>query len=59
MNWLTNMIGLFIIAMLLTGYISIPTGDGGTIKLSKDGVEVKRWRRSQGQRRWKINNYYG
>ncbi|WP_342511035.1 hypothetical protein MKY34_12495 [Sporosarcina sp. FSL K6-1522] len=41
MNRLTSLIGFFIIAMLMTGCIAIPTGDGGKIKLSKDGGKVE------------------
>ena len=36
-----KLMGLLTITFLLTGCISIPTGDGGKIKLSKDGVEIK------------------
>lgn len=33
--------GIMLICVLLTSCISIPTGDGGSLKLSKDGIQVK------------------
>ena len=41
MNRIKNMIGLLAIALFMAGCISIPTGDGGKLKLSKDGVEFE------------------
>lgn len=36
-----NMIGYLTILLLLSGCVSIPTGDGGKIKVSKDGLEME------------------
>lgn len=41
MSKMKNMLFLLGIGLLLSGCISIPTGDGGKIKLSKDGVEIE------------------
>lgn len=41
MKWLKNRFGLLTIPFLLAGCISIPTGDGEKIKLSKDGLEFE------------------
>ncbi|QUW22846.1 hypothetical protein JSQ81_04495 [Sporosarcina sp. Marseille-Q4063] len=41
MDKLRSIMYLLVITLLLTGCISIPTGDGGKMKLSKDGVEIE------------------
>lgn len=41
MEKIKSLVALFAVLILLTGCISIPTGDGEKIKVSKDGIEVE------------------
>ena len=41
MSKIKSLLFLLAVGLLLSGCISIPTGDGGKIKLSKDGVEIE------------------
>lgn len=40
-NKMKSLLYVLAVGLVLSGCISIPTGDGGKIKLSKDGVEIE------------------